>query len=209
MLSDVRLHAIVDVETADRAGWTATDLAQAFLDGGARLIQIRAKTLPSGSFLDICDAVVQRASAYGASIIVNDRADLAKMAGAAGVHVGQDDLTPQAARRLLGPDAIVGYSTHTIEQIEHAVVGPALYIAVGPVFGTVTKDTGYAAVGLELVSAGVARAGGRPVVAIGGVTLERAPSAIAAGASAVAVIGDLLSTGDPAQRVRSYLEALA
>ena len=204
-----RLHAIVDVDVAQRAGWTAVDLAHAFLDGGATLIQIRAKTLPSGPFLDICDAVVTRAEPFGASIVVNDRADLALMSGAAGVHVGQDDLPPVDARRLLGPAAIVGYSTHTTGQIDRAVTSPATYIAVGPIFGTTTKDTGYAAVGLELVRKAVTRAGGRPVVAIGGITLERAASVIAAGASAVAVIGDLLATKDPAGRARSYLEALA
>ena len=208
-VAHARLHAIVDVDAAQRAGWTAIDLAQAFLNGGARLIQIRAKTLPSGPFLDICDAVVKRAEAFGASIIVNDRADLAVMSGAAGVHVGQDDLSPADARRLLGPQAIVGFSTHTIDQIDRAVRDPASYIAVGPVFGTATKDTGYSAVGLDLVRAAVARAQERPVVAIGGVTLERAASVIAAGAAAVAVIGDLLSTGKPEERVRSYLEALA
>ena len=120
-----------------------------------------------------------------------------------------DDLSPADARRLLGPKAIVGYSTHTIEQIDRAVLEPASYIAVGPVFGTTTKDTGYSAVGLDLVRSAVARAQDRPVVAIGGVTLERAASVIAAGAAAVAVIGDLLSTGKPEERVRSYLEALA
>jgi thiamine-phosphate pyrophosphorylase len=142
-------------------------------------------------------------------VIVNDRADLAKLSGAAGVHVGQDDLAPAAARRLLGADAIIGFSTHTIDQVGDAMVAPATYVAVGPVFGTATKDTGYNAVGLELIEAAVSRAEGRPIVAIGGITLDRASSVIVAGASAVAVIGDLLSTGDPTQRVRSYLEALA
>jgi thiamine-phosphate pyrophosphorylase len=204
-----RLHAIVDVDAALRAGWSAIDLAQSYLDGGATLLQIRAKALPSGEFLDICDAVVKRATPCDASIVVNDRVDLALMSGAAGVHVGQDDVPPADARRLLGPAAIVGYSTHTTEQIDRAVTSPASYIAVGPVFGTTTKDTGYAAVGLELVREAVARGGGRPVVAIGGITLEGAPSVLAAGASAVAVIGDLLKTGDPKERVASYLRALA
>jgi thiamine-phosphate pyrophosphorylase len=203
------LHAIVDVDVATRAGWTPVDLAQAFLDGGAPLIQLRAKTSSSGQFLDLCDAVVARAAPCGAAVIVNDRADLAKLSGAAGVHVGQDDLPPAAARRLLGDDAIVGVSTHTIDQINHAMLAPATYLAVGPVFGTTTKETGYTAVGLTLVTDAASRAEGRPVVAIGGITLDRAPSVIAAGASAVAVIGDLLSTGDPRGRVRSYLEALA
>jgi thiamine-phosphate pyrophosphorylase len=185
------------------------DLARAFLDGGATLIQLRAKRLPSGAFLDLCDAAVSLAKPYKADIIVNDRLDLALMSGASGVHLGQDDLSPIAARQLLGARAIVGYSTHTIDQVDKATLEPASYIAIGPVFGTTTKETGYDAVGLALVSAASARAKGRPVVAIGGITLQRAPSVIAAGASAVAVIGDLLSTNDPQGRVRAYLQALA
>lgn len=204
----VKLHAIADVQAADRAGWTPIDLARAFLDGGATVIQLRAKRFPSGAFLDLCDAAVALATPYKADIIVNDRLDLALMSGAAGVHLGQDDLSPAAARQLLGPRAIVGYSTHTIDQVDKATLEPASYIAIGPVFGTTTKETGYDAVGLALVSAASACAKGRPVVAIGGITLQRAPSVIAAGASAVAVISDLLTTNDPQGRVRAYLQAL-
>ena len=144
-----------------------------------------------------------------ARIIVNDRVDVARMAGASGVHVGQDDLPPAEVRRLLGRDAVVGCSTHSIAQIDVAVHEPVSYIAVGPVFGTTTKDTGYNAVGLELVRAAVQRSGDIPVVAIGGVTLDRAASVLAAGATSVAVIGDLLATGDPTARTAAYLQALA
>jgi len=126
------------------------------------------------------------------------------MSGAGGVHVGQDDLPPSAARALLGPRAVVGYSTHTIAQIDGAAAEPVSYIAVGPVFGTRTKDTGYLAVGLDLVREAVRRSKGRPVVAIGGVTLATAPAVWGAGASAVAVISDLLVGGDPRGRVASY-----
>jgi thiamine-phosphate pyrophosphorylase len=202
------LHAIVDVDAAARAGWTPGDLAGAFLDGGATWIQVRAKQLPSADFLELCDTVVRRAETQRATVIVNDRADLALLSGAAGVHVGQDDLTPATVRRLLGPDAIVGYSTHTIDQFEAAMLEPASYLAVGPVFGTRTKETGYDAVGLELVSAAVARAKGRPVIAIGGITLDNAMLVAEAGAAAVAVIGDLLVTNDPRGRTRAYLQKL-
>ena len=202
------LHAVVDVDVATAAGWAPTDLAQAFLDGGATWIQVRAKRLPSGPFLDLCDAVVSRALAHGAIVIVNDRADLALLAGAAGVHVGQEDLSPTAVRRVVGTDAVVGYSTHTPEQFDVALREPATYVAVGPVFGTTTKQTGYHPVGLELVSTAASRAGARPVVAIGGITLENAASVIAAGASAVAVIGDLLSTRTPQVRTEAYLQRL-
>jgi thiamine-phosphate pyrophosphorylase len=202
------LHAIVDVDTATRAGWAPIDLARAYLDGGAPLLQIRAKHLASGSFLNLCDDLVHAAKPYRASIVVNDRADLAALAKAAGVHVGQDDLAPAEARRLVGPGAIVGFSTHTVAQIEAAVREPISYLAVGPVFGTTTKDTGYSAVGLGLVSMAARLAGALPVVAIGGITLETAASVLEAGATSVAVIGDLLAHGNPQGRVAAYLQCL-
>ena len=180
----------------------------AFLDGGARFIQVRAKQLPSGVLLELCDAVVQAAARYQASVIVNDRADIAALSRAAGVHLGQDDLDPAAARALLGPDAIVGYSTHTVSQVEAAVDQPLSYIAVGPVFGTRSKDTGYEAVGLDMVTAAARAAAGVPVVAIGGITLATAPLVIEAGASSVAVIGDLLAGTDPTARIADYVRIL-
>ena len=202
-----RFQAILDVESAERAGRAPLDLARAFLDGGARFIQVRAKTLASGPFLDLCDAVVRLGAACQATVIVNDRVDLARLSGAAGVHVGQDDLPVAAARTILGQDALVGSSTHSLDQVMRALATPVSYIAVGPVFGTRTKDTGYDAVGLDLVRAAVARCGKVPVVAIGGITLETAPSVIAAGASCVAVISDLVA-GDPAERVRRFVTSL-
>jgi thiamine-phosphate pyrophosphorylase len=189
---------------ANAAGWRPIDVARAFLAGGATVIQLRAKTLESGPFLRLCDAVVAAAAVTGARVIVNDRADLAQSSGAAGVHVGQDDLPPAAARALLGPDAIIGCSTHSVAQIAQALREPVTYIAVGPVFGTRTKNTGYDAVGLDLVRAARAAAGDVPIVAIGGITLDTAASVLAAGATSVAVISDLLAGGDPAARVASY-----
>lgn len=201
-----RLQAILDVDTAMRSGWAPLDLGRAFLDGGARFIQIRAKHLPAAPFLELCERMVDAARACGAAVIVNDRVDLALMSGAAGAHVGQDDLPPAAARAQLGAEAIVGYSTHDIAQVEAAAREPVSYVAVGPVFGTRTKDTGYDAVGLALVSA--ASRCGRPVVAIGGITLETAASVIDAGAACVAVISDLLAGGDPAARIGRLLREL-
>lgn len=141
-------------------------------------------------------------------MIVNDRADLAAISRAAGVHIGQDDLSPAAARALVGADAIVGFSTHTLEQIAAAVGEPVSYIAVGPVFGTRSKDTGYEAVGLDRVTAAARLAGDIPVVAIGGITLDTASAVLAAGAASVAVIGDLLAGNDPAARVAAYRRTL-
>lgn len=207
--ASLRLHAILDVDVADRAGWQVLPLAEAFLAGGARVIQLRAKHLASGVFLQHADRLVRAAAALDAQIIVNDRADLALLAGAAGAHVGQEDLPPAAVRRLLGPEAVVGLSTHTVPQIEAAVREPVTYIAIGPVFGTATKDTGYEAVGLQRVREAVRIAAGRPVVAIGGITLQNAASVIEAGASAVAIISDLVATGAPDVRVAEYCRILA
>jgi thiamine-phosphate pyrophosphorylase len=169
---------------------------------------LRAKTLASGAFFDLVLAIMEEARPLQAQLIVNDRADIARIAYAAGVHVGQDDLLPEDVREVVGPQAIVGYSTHSIEQIEGAVRMPITYLAVGPVFATHTKDTGYEPVGLTLVREAATRARNLPVVAIGGITLDTARSVIDAGASTVAVITDLL-TADPASRVRQYLSALA
>lgn len=204
-----RLYAVLDTGVAASRGWTVADLGQAFLDGGAQLIQLRAKHLDARALLDAADRLVRLAEPAGARIVVNDRADVAAMCGAAGVHVGQEDLAPRDARALLGDRAMIGLSTHTPEQVDAALDEPIDYIAVGPIYGTSTKDTGYAAVGLDLVRDAVKAADTRPVVAIGGITLARAPEVLAAGAASVAVISDLLETGDPTRRVAEFLARLS
>lgn len=202
----------MDVDVAERAGWTAVDLAAAFVKGGARFLQLRAKARSGAEFFDLARRVCEIAHAAQAIVVINDRADVARLSGADGVHVGQDDLSVAAARAIVGPDAIVGLSTHTEGQLDAAVAQPVSYVAVGPVFGTATKETGYAAVGLDRVRDAAAklrlRATATSVVAIGGVTLENAADAIAAGATSVAVISDLLATGDPEARVGAYLARL-
>jgi thiamine-phosphate pyrophosphorylase len=146
---------------------------------------------------------------YDAVIVVNDRVDLAVMSGASGAHVGQDDMAPALVRKITGAGAIVGLSTHTVAQVEAALTQPISYLAVGPVFGTRTKDTGYEAVGLKFVSTAAHLCGDLPVVAIGGITLQNARSVIDAGAAAVAVIGDLLADEDVRSRAHAYVRALA
>jgi thiamine-phosphate pyrophosphorylase len=188
-------------------------LADAYLAGGARFIQIRSKHAASGAFLGMCEDVVTRARRIGATVIVNDRADIAKLSGADGVHVGQEDLDPASARAILGGDAIVGVSTHSADHVRAASTMAVDYIAVGPIFGTSTKDTGYTSVGTMFIreAAGILKHANcrTPLVAIGGITLDHAPEVIRAGAAAVAVISDLLSTGNPETRVRDYLRALS
>jgi thiamine-phosphate pyrophosphorylase len=205
------LYAIADADAAAAAGWTLVDLASAFLAGGAMLLQLRAKQAASGWMLDAASRIVERAHAAGATVIVNDRADVARLAGADGVHLGQDDLRPALARAIVGDAAVVGWSTHTAAQMDAALGEPISYLAIGPVFGTATKDTGYDAVGLERVRDAARRARTRslPLVAIGGITLDTAAEVIEAGAASVAVIGDLLAGADPERRVRSYLQRLS
>ncbi|RPJ70176.1 MAG: thiamine phosphate synthase [Acidobacteria bacterium] len=209
------LYVIVDADLAAARGWNVHALARAYLEGGARLLQVRAKSVGGAEYLALCDEVLSAARAVGATVIVNDRADVAAMAGADGVHVGQEDLAPREVRAAFPGIRLVGLSTHTPAQIDAAAPQSIDYLAVGPVFPTGTKDTGYGEVGLELVrharqvvAAGAGGGEPRPVVAIGGITLERAPAVLEAGATSVAVISDLLATGDPATRVQAYLAAL-
>ncbi len=205
------LHAIVDVDVARRSGWTALDLAAAVVAGGALVLQLRAKSLAGAAFLDLARQMHHLTQAAGAILVVNDRADIARLAGAEGVHVGQDDLAPAAARALVGAEAVLGLSTHTRQQIERAVLEPVSYVAIGPVFETLTKSTGYGAVGLEGVrlAAALAVPRGLEVIAIGGVTLSRAPEILHAGATGVAVITDLLEGNHPEARTRAYVSRLA
>jgi thiamine-phosphate pyrophosphorylase len=169
-------------------------------------VQLRAKSLPGGRLLALAGQLVEIATPFHATIIVNDRPDIARLCGAGGVHVGQEDLPADAVRRVL-PSGELGVSTHTRAQFERELTGPATYLAVGPVFHTGSKDTGYEPRGLELVAWAAARSS-KPVVAIGGITVARAPEVIAAGAASVAVIGDLLA-GDPRERTAAFLAALA
>ena len=191
------------------AGRAPIDVARAFLSAGARLLQLRFKSMPSGPFLDLARTILEDAGAAGGTVIVNDRADITALSGAHGLHVGQTDLSPADARTVIGPTPILGLSTHSREQWERALREPISYVAIGPVFGSVTKRTGYDAVGLSTVTqvATAASAKGLPTVAIGGITIENAVSVINAGAASVAVISDLLN-GDPENRCREFLHVL-
>ena len=201
-----RFYPIVDADICRRRGLDPRVVAAACFRAGATILQLRVKSASSAEFLALATGVVGDATHFGATVIVNDRADIARMSGAGGVHVGQEDLTPAQIRAVAG-HTVVGLSTHNPEQVTTGLGSGADYIAVGPIFGTATKDTGYNARGLGLVEHAAGR--GKPIVAIGGITLECAPSVIAAGAASVAVITDLLTGGDPETRARDYLRALA
>jgi thiamine-phosphate pyrophosphorylase len=204
-----RLYAILDADLAATRALDPMAVLDAWLDAGVRLVQVRAKRLPGGAFLRLADRVVDRAHRLGALAIVNDRADVARLSGADGVHVGQDDLAPADARRLLLPGALVGISTHDETQIREALAQPVDYLAIGPVFATGSKERPDPLVGLAGVRAAATLAAGRgiAVVAIGGITADRASEVIAAGAASVAVISDLIGD-DPGARARKFLEAL-
>ena len=175
--------------------------------GGASLIQLRDKRASPREFYNAALEAMLAARKLGVQIIINDRVDIAMAVSADGVHLGQDDLPPDRARRLLGENRIIGFSTHTVEQAVAADSAPVDYIAIGPIFRTSTKDQPDPVIGLEALRDARRRIS-KPLVAIGGVTLDRARSVIEAGGDSVAVISDLLSAADIAERTRSLLGSL-
>ena len=178
-------------------------------EGGARVVQLREKHLSPHQFNAEAAEALRVARSFGAKLIINDRADVALLVGADGVHLGQDDMPPRAARLVLVEGRVVGFSTHSVEQAIAAARLPVDYIAVGPVFDTSSKENPDPVVGLEGVRRVRAATGTLPLVAIGGVTSESAPSVIEAGADSVAVIGALVATSDPAEITRRTRDFLA
>ena len=184
-----------------------TEYLHRLIDAGVRLFQYRNKTASARELLLAAQALTLAARQKSATLLVNDRPDIARLVGADGVHVGQDDVGVAAARAIVGPEAMVGISTHSLEQLQEAERSDADYIAVGPVFETRSKRKADPVVGLELLRR-ARQLTRKPIVAIGGITLERAASVIEAGADSVAVISDILAAKYPAARVRQYLEIL-
>lgn len=183
------------------------EFVKKLMGAGARLFQYRNKTAPAREVLQAVQALNVTVRQEGRSFLVNDRPDIARLAGASGVHVGQDDLDAAAARKIVGADAVVGISTHNLEQFREALETDADYIAVGPIFETRTKAKPDPVVGLALIRE-ARKLTNKPIVAIGGITLERAEDVIRAGANSVAVISDVLAAKNPAARVKQYLEIL-
>jgi thiamine-phosphate pyrophosphorylase len=183
------------------------DCALSLAEAGVRLLQYRNKSASSRQYLDSSRELAEALRPKGVTFIVNDRPDVAFLAGASGVHVGQDDLDVEHARRVAGPEILVGVSTHNLEQFESAAESTADYIAVGPIFATSSKANPDPVVGTEFVRHVRSRTK-KPIVAIGGISVERAASVIEAGADSVAVISGILSAPEPSQRARQYLEVL-
>ncbi|MDH7577911.1 MAG: thiamine phosphate synthase [Bacillota bacterium] len=181
------------------------DLARAAVQEGARLVQLREKEGETGQLVEIAREMLEVCQSHGALFIVNDRVDVAAAAGADGVHLGQEDLSPQAARAILGPGKIIGVSVDNLSQAEAAVAAGSDYLGLGPVYPTVSKDCGVPPCGPDLVGE-VARRGGLPVFAIGGVTPENTLPLLRAGAAGVAVISSFLGAPDPRKAVRAFLD---
>src|SRR5262245_38902577 len=182
-----KLYAITDRQWSN---CTHEEIVRMFLDGGANLIQLRDKEASGRELLDQAIACLKLTRKAGATLIINDRVDVALTAGADGVHLGQDDLSVDEARAILGEDKIIGVSTHSIAQFRAALETSANYIAVGPVDPTITKEKHAASVGLERYRE-ARKLTDRPLVAIGGISQTRASEVIEAGADCVAVISAL------------------
>lgn len=208
-----RLYPILDTASLARLGLAPEAAAEALLEAGVGLLQFRHKGHFSRNVFGTAERVRDLCRRARALFIVNDRADIARLLDA-GLHLGQDDLPPAEARRLLGPAHLIGFSTHNPTQFAAALEEPVDYLAFGPIFPTATKQNPDPVVGLDLLPELARRAhrAGRPLVAIGGITRQRAPHVLAAGADSLAVIGDLLpepfSQASLRQRIQQWLRLL-
>ena len=171
------------------------------------MLQYRNKSASSRELFESSRRLSSQLVPKGISFLVNDRADVASVVDATGVHVGQEDLSAEAAREVVGTGKWVGVSTHNLEQFEHAAATSADYIAVGPVFCTSTKTNRDPVVGIDFIRR-VRALTKKPIVAIGGITVGRAAELIRAGADSVAVASDILRAPDPGRRARQYIELL-
>src|SRR5581483_2601553 len=199
-----RVYPILDTGALSQRGISLETAASAFLEGGAGILQIRHKAHWSRAIFDSARTVARLCAEAGADFIVNDRADFALLLNA-GLHVGQDDLSPRDARKLMGPDPVIGFSSHNVDQLCAAGGEPVNYVALGPVFGTASKLNPDPAVGI----AEIRRCRPlleQPLVAIGGITLDNALDVFQAGADSVAVIAGLLPEPATAHSLRERME---
>jgi thiamine-phosphate pyrophosphorylase len=199
------LYAIIDTQAIGTQ--RCSEVAREVLRAGGRILQLRAKDLASGALLEIARALRRLTAAAGALLIVNDRVDIAALVGADGVHLGAEDLPLPAARALLGPDVLVGRSTHGLTEARVALAAGADYIGYGPIFETTTKAVAAPPRGLERLRA-LRPHVDVPIVAIGGIDEATAADVRAAGADAVAVIGEIARASDVARKVAGLLRAV-
>ena len=199
-----RVYPILDTETLARRGCAVETAAEAMLEGGARILQFRHKGHYSRALFEQAERVAALAGRAGALFLIDDRADIALLLDA-GLHVGQDDLPPRDARRLLGPHRILGFSTHNPKQLAGAVAEPVDYLAFGPVFATRSKQNPHPVVGVRALQEAKKEAS-LPLVAIGGITRANALEVFAAGADSVALIHDILPETCTFSTVRARME---
>ena len=204
-LSIPRLYAIID--PARTGSILPAVVARELASAGVRLIQFRDKHAPSRQLYEVCIELKELLRGSGCSLIVNDRADVARAMNADGVHLGQYDLPVEMARRILAPEQWIGCSTHSLDQVIAADRTTADYVAFGTVFPTTSKENPDPVVGLAGLRE-ARRATRKALVAIGGINLGNAGEVLAAGADSVAVIGDLLNAQDIQERAREFLSAL-
>jgi len=183
------------------------EIARELAAAGVRLLQYRNKDASARQLLASSRGLAAALLPSSVTFFVNDRSDVAFLAGASGVHVGQEDLDLEQARSVVGPDRYVGVSTHNLEQFRHAAASSSDYIAVGPIFATKSKANPDPVVGTALLRQ-VRSLTDKPIVAIGGITLERAAEVIEAGADSVAVISDILGAPAPGKSTRKYIQLL-
>ena len=195
-----RFYPILDPEIAARHGVDPVAAAEQILEGGAKILQFRHKGFFSREVFAQLERVAELCRDAGALFVVNDRADLAAITSAA-LHLGQDDLTPSAARKVVGPATLIGFSTHNERQLRAAAGEPANYLALGPIFGTASKQNPDPIVGIDELHR-LRPLTERPLVAIGGITRSNVQAVLAAGADSVAIIGDLFA-GDGDVRTRT------
>jgi thiamine-phosphate pyrophosphorylase len=199
-----RVYPILDTESLEARGIGLQTAAAAMLAGGAGILQFRHKTHWSRDVFEAARGVARLCRDAGACFVVNDRADFAMLLEA-GLHVGQDDLSPRDARMLLGPDALVGFSSHNADQILAAAGEPVDYVALGPMFPTVSKRNPGPVAGVEALRRCRALCS-KSLVAIGGITRGNALEVLNAGADSVAVIADLLPRAATARSLRERME---
>jgi thiamine-phosphate pyrophosphorylase len=204
MLRLPRVYPILDCAALEARGLSVERAAGAMIAGGAKILQIRRKGHWPRDFVEEARRVRERCRADGVLFVVNDRADFAELLDAA-LHVGQDDLTPSEARKLIGPGRALGFSTHNEAQLLAGVKEPVDYLALGPVFATRSKENPDPEIGLERWAAWRKRTD-RPVVAIGGITRSNALDVLSAGADSVAVIGDLIHEEASEESLRRRME---
>jgi thiamine-phosphate pyrophosphorylase len=197
------VYPILDTATLDRIGFDLFNAAEALLEGGARILQLRHKSSWSREMLEKAEKLGSFVRAAGVTFVINDRADYAAVLGAA-LHLGQEDLTPADARRVVGAEMIVGYSTHNPAQMREADREPADYLAFGPMFGTVSKERPDPTVGIDGLRT-IRPLTQKPLVAIGGITRDNALSCWNAGADSVAVIADLYPPDCTKARLRERM----